>query len=50
MNLEYPVNSKVKIDPTVAGWGSFKQNLINVKEAGALQVKAVKLMDRAGYK
>lgn len=50
VNLEYPVNSKVKIDPTVAGWGSFKQNLINVKEAGALQVKAVKLMDRAGYK
>ncbi len=50
VNLEYPVNSKVKVDPTVAAWGSFKQNLINVKEAGTLQVKAVKLMDRAGYK
>ncbi len=49
-NLEYPVNAKVKPDPTVAAWGSFKQNLINVKEAGTLQAKAVKLMDRAGYK
>ena len=49
-NLEYPVNPKVKPDESVAAWGSFKQNLINVKQAGALQAKAVKLMDRAGYK
>jgi iron(III) transport system substrate-binding protein len=50
VNLEYPVNAKVKPDATVAAWGSFKQNLINVKQAGTLQTKAVKLMDRAGYK
>jgi iron(III) transport system substrate-binding protein len=50
VNLEYPVNPKVAPDKSVAAWGSFKQNLINVKEAGSLQVKAVKLMDRAGYK
>jgi len=50
VNLEYPVNVKVKSDPTVAAWGGFKQNLINVKEAGRLQAKAVKLMDRVGYK
>lgn len=50
VNLEYPVNSKVKPDATVAAWGGFKQNLINVKEAGRLQAKAVKLMDRVGYK
>ncbi len=49
-NLEYPVNAKVKPDAAVAAWGSFKQNLINVKQAGTLQAKAVKLMDRAGYK
>jgi len=49
-NLEYPVNPKVKADAAVAAWGSFKQNLINVKEAGLLQTKAVKLMDRVGYK
>ena len=50
VNLEYPVNAKVKPDATVAAWGGFKQNLINVKQAGSLQTKAVKLMDRVGYK
>ncbi|MBS0329192.1 MAG: extracellular solute-binding protein [Proteobacteria bacterium] len=50
VNLEYPVNPGVTPDKTVAAWGSFRQNLVNVKEAGSLQAKAVKLMDRAGYK
>ncbi len=50
VNLEYPVNPKVAPDPKVAAWGTFKQNLVNVKQAGSLQAKAVKLMDRAGYK
>lgn len=50
MNMEYPANPGIKPDPTVASWGSFKPNLINVAEAGKLQVRAVKLMDRAGYK
>ena len=49
-NLEYPVNPRVKPDPQVAAWGSFKPNQINVKDAGSLQTQAVKLMDRAGYK
>jgi iron(III) transport system substrate-binding protein len=50
VNLEYPVNPKVAPDRNVAAWGSFRQNLVNVKEAGSLQVRAVKLMDRVGYK
>lgn len=50
VNMEYPVNPRVKPDPVVSTWGAFKQNLINVKQAGLLQAKAVKLMDRAGYK
>lgn len=50
VNLEYPVNPKVAPDAKVAAWGSFKQNPINVKEAGSLQTQAVKLMDRAHYK
>ena len=49
-NLEYPVNPRVKPDPAVTAWGGFKQNPINVSEAGKLQTKAVMLMDRAGYK
>lgn len=50
VNMEYPVNPKVKADPVVAAWGQFKQNPINVAKAGELQATAVKLMDRAGYK
>ncbi len=50
VNLEYPANPAIKWDAGVAAWGNFKQNLINVAEAGKLQVKSVMLMDRAGYK
>nr|WP_256330077.1 Fe(3+) ABC transporter substrate-binding protein [Nitrosospira sp. Nsp1] len=50
VNMEYPVNPRVKPDPTVAAWGTFKQNTINVTTAGELQAEAVKLMDRAGYR
>lgn len=50
VNLEYPANLKVKADPVVNAWGGFKPNLINVAQAGALQAKAVMLMDRVGYK
>lgn len=50
VNLEYPANPAVQADPVVANWGPFKQNPINVAEAGKLQTEAVKLMDRAGYK
>jgi iron(III) transport system substrate-binding protein len=50
VNLEYPVNPGVKPDATVAAWGGYKANMINVSQAGALQAKAVMLMDRVGYK
>jgi iron(III) transport system substrate-binding protein len=49
-NMEYPANSKVKPHTSVAAWGVFKQDTINVSKAGSLQAKAVMLMDRAGYK
>jgi iron(III) transport system substrate-binding protein len=48
--MEYPVNPRVRPDPRVAAWGEFKQDPINVSQAGRLQAKAVMLMDRAGYK
>lgn len=50
VNMEYPVNPRVDADRQVAAWGTFRQNLVNVKEAGRLQAKAVRLMDRAGYR
>lgn len=50
VNLEYPVNPRIKPDSVVDAWGSFQQNRINVSEAGKLQAKATMLMDRVGYK
>lgn len=50
VNLEYPVNPEVAIDPQVAAWGTFRQDDRNIAEAGRLQGRAVMLMDRAGYR
>ncbi len=50
LNLEHPVNPDIPVDPIVEAWGEFRQNPINVSFAGANQAKAVKLMDRAGYR
>ena len=50
VNMEYPVNPNVSVNPIVASWGSFKQNKINLKNAGENQAAAIQLMDRAGYK
>ena len=49
INLEYPANPAVKAAPTVAAWGEFNSNPINIAKAGELQAAAVKLMDRVGY-
>jgi iron(III) transport system substrate-binding protein len=50
VNLEYPANPRVSPDPVVAAWGKFKQNPINLENAGKFQARAIQLMDRAGYK
>ena len=48
-DLEYPASPTAKIDPQVAGWGTFKASPLNVAGAGELQPAAVRLMDRVGY-
>lgn len=48
-NLEFPVNPVVQANTLVRHWGAFKQNPINLAQAGAGQAEAVKLMDKAGY-
>lgn len=50
LNMEYPVNVNVSLDPVVEKWGTFKGNTINVAKYGELQAEAIKLMDRVGYK
>lgn len=50
LNMEYPVNTKVAVDPVVEKWGEFKGNPMNVAKYGELQGNAIKLMDRVSYK
>lgn len=50
MNHEYPANPSVAPSAEVAAWGEFTANPLNVAVYGKNQAKAVKLMDRAGYK
>ena len=49
-NMEYPVHRDAELHPIVKSWGSFKMNLINVSKSGELQIEAIMLMDRAGYR
>ncbi len=50
LNMEYPANPAVSPDATVAAWGTFKSESLNLSLAGEHQAAAVRLMDRAGYK
>ena len=50
LNMEFPVNPTVSVDPLVEAWGEFKADDLNVSVAGKRQVEAIKLMDRAGYR
>ncbi|MBI3325543.1 MAG: extracellular solute-binding protein [Nitrospinae bacterium] len=49
-NYEFPANPAVKPSSLIAAWGSFRADQVDVAATGELQVDAVKLMDRAGYK
>jgi iron(III) transport system substrate-binding protein len=50
LNLEFPANPNIPADPAVAAWGSFRASDFPVADSGRLQVQAVALMDRAGYR
>ena len=50
VNQEYPVNPTVPVDAQVKAWGDFSASQLPLTRAYELQPKAVKLMDRAGYK
>jgi iron(III) transport system substrate-binding protein len=50
VNFEFPANAGVEPLPTVAAWGKFEPNQVNVGTIGRTQPAAVKLMDRAGWR
>lgn len=50
LNKEYPANQNIASDDVVSAWGSFKQDDMNLSQAGILQADAVKLMQIQGYR
>jgi iron(III) transport system substrate-binding protein len=38
------------VGPTLAAWGTFKADTLNLARLGELNAEATKLMDRAGWK
>lgn len=50
LNYEFPVNPNVKPSADISKWGNYKQNVINVSNAGSKQKEAVMIMDKAGYR
>ena len=49
-NNEYPVVEGIKLDPVLAGFGSFKSDITGVAKYGPNLPVAVKVMDRAGWR
>ncbi len=49
-NYEYPVRAGVEISKTLANWGTFKADSVNLSKLGENNAAAVRLMDRAGWR
>ncbi len=49
-NYEYPIREDVEKADILASWGDFKKDTISLNTLGRLNRKAVKIMDRAGWK
>ncbi len=49
-NSEYPVNPSAQPAEVLRGFGSFKADLASLPQYGPLQVQAIKLLERVGYK
>lgn len=50
VNGEYPVVPGVPVGETLAAWGTFKADDLNLARLGELNAEATMLMDRAGWK
>lgn len=49
-NGEYPVREGVQVSPTLAAWGTFKADSLNLERLGELNAEAVRLMDRVRWR
>jgi len=49
-NHEYPANPKAKMSATVASWGTFKEDTIQLNEVGKYSKKAVEIATKGNWK
>jgi iron(III) transport system substrate-binding protein len=49
-NQEYPVNPAVQPSPTLAAWGEFRADTLNLSTLGELNAEAVRIFDAAGWR
>ena len=49
-NQEYPVKQGVAMSATLAGWGEFRADTLNLARLGELNAEAVRIFDTAGWK
>lgn len=49
-NFEYPVREGVAWAPTLAEWGEFRSDTLNLARLGELNNEAVQVFDRAGWR
>ena len=51
LNMEYPANPRIPVNPQLLKWGEFKMNTtFNLAKVGVFQKEAIKLMNEAGYR
>jgi len=49
-NQEYPANPAVPPSPTLAGWGEFRADTLNLSVLGELNAEAVRIFDASGWR
>lgn len=49
VDFEYPVKPGVKLDPIVAGWGSFKADTTSLAKVVEYRTQATRLMDKVAF-
>lgn len=47
---EYPLREGIKLAPTVAAWGDFKADTLEVAKLGTHNAEALRIADRAGWR
>lgn len=48
--FEYPIREGIALAPTVAAWGPFKADTLEVAKLGTHNVEALRIADRAGWR